>query len=147
MKDKKSLIETSNEERVKRVLKKENSTLEESLRAKIKEEIEQERTNTIVQDKAKEMIERQNSEKICRKLDTKDEIGKVNKGRKNKNNDSVVKVKVQVVNKKDKKCNSLKEKINERLKLIERTIVDSQNNSLTKLTKKIKILNTPFRDR
>ena len=44
----KSLIETSNEERV---LKKENSSLKESL---------------------------------CRKLDTKDEIGKVRKGRKNK---------------------------------------------------------------
>ena len=96
------------------------------------------------------MTKRQNSEKICRKLDTKDEIGKVNKGRKNNNNGSVVKVKVEkveVVNKKDKKCHSLKGKINERLKLIERTIVDSQNNSLTKLTKKIKILNTPFRDR
>ena len=93
------------------------------------------------------MTERQNSEKICRKLDTKDEIGKVNKGRKNKNNDSVVKVKVQVVNKKDKKCNSLKEKINERLKLIERTIVDTQNNSLTELTKKIKNFKYTFRDR
>ena len=88
------------------------------------------------------MIERQNNEKLCRKtkdmliensafkeslhrkLDTKDEIGKVNKGRENNNNgnlkekvnsNSVVKVKVEkveVVNKKDKKCDSLKEKIN-----------------------------------
>ena len=56
------------------MLKKENSTLEESLCGKLKEELEQEKTNTIVQDKAKEMIERQNSEKLCRKLDTKDEI-------------------------------------------------------------------------
>ena len=47
---------------------------------------------------------------------------KVNKGRKSKNNlkeivnsDSVVKVKMEVVNKKDKKCESLKEKIDERL--------------------------------
>ena len=56
------------------MLKKENSTLEESLRGKLKEELEQEKTNTIVQDKAKEMIERQNSEKLCRKLDTKDEV-------------------------------------------------------------------------
>ena len=66
---------------------------------------------------------------------TKDEIGKVNKSRKNNNNgnlkektnsDSVVKVKVgkvEVVNKKDKKCNSLKEKIDERLKSIERDII------------------------
>ena len=98
----KSLIKTS---------KKDNSTL----RGKLKEEIEQEMTNTIVQDKAKEMVERQNSEKLCRKLktkdvvgkdiedmqnpkgnsslkeslhrklETKDEIGKVNKGRKNNN--------------------------------------------------------------
>ena len=181
----KSLIETSKEERVKEVLKKENSTLEESLRGKLKEEIEQKRTNTIVQDKAKEMTERQNSEKICRKLDTKDEvgkvikdmlkpkensskeslrrkldtkdeIGKVNKGRKNNNNgnlkekansDSVVKVKVEkveVVNRKDKKCNSLKEKIDERLKSIERDIIYTQTDSLTELTKKMKILNTPL---
>ena len=35
------------------MLKKENSTLEESLRGKLKEEIEQEKTNTIVQDKEK----------------------------------------------------------------------------------------------
>ena len=71
----KSLIETSTEERIKRVLKKENSTLKEPL---------------------------------CKKFDTKDEIGKVNKGRKNNNkdsfkekanSDSVVKVKVEVVNK------------------------------------------------
>ena len=55
---KKLEIETKNKDIVKEMLKKENSTLEESLRGKLKEEIEQERTNTIVQDKAKEMIER-----------------------------------------------------------------------------------------
>ena len=60
----KSIIETS---------KKDNSTLH----GKLKEEIEQERTNAIVQDKAKEMTERQNSEKLCRKLKTKDDVGKV----------------------------------------------------------------------
>ena len=116
-----SLIETSIEERIKRVLKKENSTLKEPLR---------------------------------RKFDTKDEIGKVNKGRKNNNkdsfkekanSDSVIKVeKVEVVNKKDKKCNSLKEKIDERLKSIERDIIDTQDDSLTELIKKIEILNTPL---
>ena len=43
---------------------------------------------------------------------------KVNKGRKSKNNlkekvnsDSVVKAKMEVVNKRDKKCNSFKEKL------------------------------------
>ena len=95
-------------------------------------------------------------ESLSRKLETKDEIGKVNKGRKNNNNDnlkekansdSVVKVKVkvekvEVVNKEDKKCNSLKEKIDVRLKSIERDII--QTDSLTELTKKMKILNTPL---
>ena len=64
-----------------------------------------------------------------------------------KDSDSVVKVKVEkvvIVNKKDKKCNSLKEKIDERLKLIERSIIDTQNDSLTELTKNMKILNTPL---
>ena len=55
--------------------------------------------------------------------------------------DSVVKVKVEV---KDKKCNSLKEVVDERLELIERSIIDTQNDSLTELTKKMKILNTPL---
>ena len=41
---------------------------------------------------------------------------------------------------KDNKCNSLKEMIDERLKLI----IETQNDSLTELTKKIKILNTPL---
>ena len=45
--------------------------------------IEQERTSTIVQDKVKEKIERQNSEKLCRKLDTKDVVGKVIKDMQN----------------------------------------------------------------
>ena len=43
---------------VKEMLKKENSILEESLCGKLKEELEQEKTNTILQDKTKEMIER-----------------------------------------------------------------------------------------
>ena len=82
----------------------------------------------------------------------KNEIRKVNKGRKNNNDnlkekansDSVVKVKMEVVDKRDKKSNSFKEKIEERLKLIERSIVETQNDSLTELTKKMKILNTPL---
>ena len=77
-------------------------------------------------DIVKEILKKENStfkESLSGKLDTKDEIGKVNKGRKNKNN-------------------NLKEEIEERLKLIERSIVDTQNDSLTELTKKIKILNT-----
>ena len=64
-------------------------------------------------------------ESLCRKLEVEDEIGKVNKGGKNKNN-------------------NLKEEIEKRLKLIERSIVDTQNDSLIELTKKMKILNTPL---
>ena len=71
-------------------------------------------------------------ESLRRKLEIEEEIGKdepkerekVNKGRKNKN--------------------SLKEKIDERLKLVERSIVETQKDSLTELTKKMKILNTPL---
>ena len=39
---------------------------------------------------------------------------------------------------------SLKEKIDERLKSIERSMIYTQNDSLAKLTKKIEILNSPL---
>ena len=78
-------------------------------------------------------------EVIHKKLDIKDEIEKerqkstlvelVNKGWTNnspRNNDS------------------LKEKIDERLKSIERSMIYTQNDSLAKLTKKIEILNSPL---
>ena len=51
---------------------------------------------------------------------------------------------MEVVNKKDKKCESLKEKDWWKTKLIERSRVETQNNSLIELTKKMKILNTPL---
>ena len=88
-------------------------------------------------------------ESLRRKLEVEKEIGKdepkekekVNKGRKNKNNlkekvnsNSIGKVKVEkveVVNKIDKKCDSFKEKIDEKLKLIERSVAETQNDSLT----------------
>ena len=127
----KILIETSKEkERVKEVLKKKNNTLEEST--------------------LEESLRRKLDAKEKERLESR-EI--VNKGGKNNNNDSlkekansdsVVKVKVEVVNKEGKKCNSLKEKIDERLKSIERDIIYTQTNSLTKLTKNMKILNTPL---
>ena len=81
-------------------------------------------------DSLKELYERQKNEIIHRKLDTKeierDSEKVVNNGRKNnygnlkekENSDSVVKVKMEV---KDKKCNSFKEEIDERLKTIDRT--------------------------
>ena len=99
-------------------------------------------------------------ESLRRKIEVEEKIRHereiVNKGRKNNygnlkekaNSDSVVKAKEEIVkkivNRKDKKCNSLKEKIDERLELIERSIIDTQNDSLTELTKKMKILNTPL---
>ena len=99
-------------------------------------------------------------ESLRRKIEVEEKIRhereKVNKGRKNingnlkekANSDSVVKAKEgivkKVVNRKDRKCNSFKEKIDERLELIERSIIDTQNDSLTELTKKMKILNTPL---
>ena len=89
-----------------------------------------------------EKLERQNDVKIkaiSKKIDIKEEIEKerqkstlvelVNKGWTNnspRNNDS------------------LKEKIDERLKSIERSMINTQNDSLTKLTKKIEILNSPL---
>ena len=100
-------------------------------------------------DSLKELYERQKNEIIRRKLDTKEierysVVKVVNNGRKNnygnlkekENSDSVVKVKVEV---KDKTCNSFKEEIDERLKLIDRI----ENNSLIELAKKIEILNLP----
>ena len=89
-----------------------------------------------------EKIERQNDvkiEAICKKLDIREKIEKeiqrstlvelVNKGWTNnspRNNDS------------------LKEKTDERLKSIERSMIYTQNDSLAKLTKKIEILNSPL---
>ena len=105
----------------------------------------------VIKDMQKPKANNSLKESLRRKLDTMDEIEKVNNGRKSKNNlkekvnsDSVVKAKMEVVNKRDKKYSSFKDKIDERLKLIERSIVETQNDSLTKLTKKMKILNTPL---
>ena len=86
----------------------------------------------IIETNDQRRIERQKDEDVIHRR-LKEEIGKdelkereiVNKGGKNKNN-------------------KLKEEIDKRLKLIERSTVDTQNNSLTKLIKKIEILNTPL---
>ena len=108
---------------LKEMVEKQNNKREASSVQIICKKLEVETKN---KDIVKEILKKENStfkESLSGKLDTKDEIGKVNKGRKNKNN-------------------NLKEEIEERLKLIERSIVDTQNDSLTELTKKIKILNT-----
>ena len=72
-------------------------------------------------------------ESLRRKLEVEEEIGKdeikerekVKKGRKHKNN-------------------NLKEEIEKRVKSIEKDIIYTQMDSLTELTKKMKILNTPL---
>ena len=48
------------------------------------------------------------------------------------------------INNSPKKNDNLKEKFDERLKSIERSIIYTQNNSLAELTKKIEILNSPL---
>ena len=68
--------------------------------------------------------------------------------RKEKENSSLVKlVNKEEKNNSPKKSNSLNKEINERLKSIERSMTYTQNNSLTELTKKIEILNSPLEKR
>ena len=75
------------------------------------------------------MFERQNNDMIRKKLDTKEEERLVNKDEKDDSS---------------KKRNSFKEKIDERLKSIERTMDYTQDNSLVEFAKKIEILNSPI---
>ena len=89
-----------------------------------------------------EKIERQNDvkiEAICKKLDIREKI-------ENERQRSTL---VELVNKgwtnnSPRNNDSLKEKIDERLKSIERSMIYTQNDSLTELTKKIEILNSPL---
>ena len=76
----KKKVEIMDEDNEKRIIKKDivrdferqnANTLKETLCKELNIE------RDIDQDKAKEMIERQNSEKLCRKLDTKEDVGKV----------------------------------------------------------------------
>ena len=75
------------------------------------------------------MFERQNNDMIRKKLDTKEEERLVNKDEKDDSS---------------KKRNCFKEKIDERLKSIERTMDYTQDNSLVEFAKKIEILNSPI---
>ena len=91
-----------------------------------------------------EKIERQNDtivkiEAICKKLDIREKI-------ENERQRSTL---VELVNKgwtnnSPRNNDSLKEKTDERLKSIERSMIYTQNDSLTELTKKIEILNSPL---
>ena len=99
--------------------------------------------------------DRKNSEKLCRKIETKEEVGKV-KDMIKPNDNSTFKeslrrkpkveeeIKQEIVNNEGKKHNSLKEKIDEKLESIERSIIYTQNDNLTELIKKIEILNAPL---
>ena len=109
---------------------KERSTIE-SVRNIMNKDKERNKIRKGMVKETLEKFERPNSEKkevIRRKLDKKDELKEreiVNKGGKNKNN-------------------NLKEEIEKRLKSIEKDIIYTQMDSLTELTKKMKILNTPL---
>ena len=79
-------------------------------------------------------------ETLSKKLDIEKDIEKERDLiRKEKENDSLV-------NKgwKNDRNDILKEKIDERLKSIERSMIYTQNDSLAELTKKIEILNSPL---
>ena len=87
-------------------------------------------------------IERQNDtiikiEAIHKKLDIKEDIE-----RERQKSTRVELVDKGWTNNRPKKNDSLKEKIDERLKSIERSMIRIQNNSLTELTKKIEVLNS-----
>ena len=86
----------------------------------------------IIETNDQRRIERQKDEDVIRRR-LKEEIGKDELKER------------EIVNKREKnKNNKLKVEIDKRLKLIERSTVDIQNNSLTELIKKIEILNTPL---
>ena len=123
--------------------------------------------------------DRKNSEKLCRKIETKEEVGKVKDMRKPKDNSTLKEslqrkpkveeeIEQELVNNEGKNHNSLKvkensvvkakevnngwktdnkslkEKIDEKLESIERSIIYTQNDNLTELIKKIEILNAPL---
>ena len=98
---------------------------------------------------------RKNSEKLCRKIETKEKVGKVKDMLKPKDNSTLKeslrrkpkvgeKIEQEIVNDEGKNHNSLKEKIDENLESIERSIIYTQNDNLTELIKKIEILNAPL---
>ena len=91
-----------------------------------------------------EKIERQNDtivkiEAIRKKLDIKGDIE-----RERQRSTLVELVNKGWTNNSPKKNDSLKKKIDEKLKSIERSMIYIQNNSLAELTKKIEILNSPL---
>ena len=78
-------------------------------------------------------------EVIHKKLDIKEEIEK-----ERQKSTLVELVNKRWTNNSPRNNDSLKEKIDERLKSIERSMIYTQNDSLAELIKKIEILNTPL---
>ena len=98
-----------------------------------------------------EKIERQQSnstltnskETLRKEIDIEKDIGEErNMIKKEKEDDSLVKK--ERTNNSPRNNDSLKEKINERLKSIERFMTYTQDNGLVELVKKVEILNSPF---
>ena len=98
-----------------------------------------------------EKIERQQSnstltnskETLRKEIDIEKDIGEErNMIKKEKEDDSLVRK--ERTNNSPRNNDSLKEKINERLKSIERFITYTQDNGLVELAKKVEILNSPF---
>ena len=98
-----------------------------------------------------EKIERQQSnstltnskETLRKEIDIEKDIGEErNMIKKEKEDDSLVKK--ERTNNSPRNNDSLKEKINERLKSIERFMTYTQDNGLVELAKKVEILNSPF---
>ena len=98
-----------------------------------------------------EKIERQQSnstltnskETLRKEIDIEKVIGEErNMIKKEKEDDSLVKK--ERTNNSPRNNDSLKEKINERLKSIERFMTYTQDNGLVELAKKVEILNSPF---
>ena len=148
---------------------RQNGDKKEVIRRKldIKDEIDKVNNSN---DSLKEMVEKQNNKEeassvqiICKKLEIEIDLQEekefsLNKDIKRQKDEDVIRRRLKVEIGKDElkereivnkggenKNNKLKEEFNKRLKLIERSMVDTQNNSLTELTKKIEILNTPLK--
>ena len=147
---------------------RQNGDKKEVIRRKldIKDEIDKVNNSN---DSLKEMVEKQNNKEeassiqiICKKLEIEIDLQEekefsLNKDIKRQKDEDVIRRRLKVEIGKDElkereivnrggknKNNKLKEEIEKRLKLIEESMVDTQNDSLTELIKKIEILNAPL---
>ena len=167
IKDEIEKVNNSNDS-LKEMVEKQNNKEETSLvqiickKLEIEIDLQKEKEFSLKKDikRQKSLIEtnkanRKNSEKLCRKIETKEKVGKVKDMLKPKDNSTLKeslrrkpkvgeKIEQEIVNDEGKNHNSLKEKIDENLESIERSIIYTQNDNLTELIKKIEILNAPL---